>query len=1225
MAARPVARKQKQGHKKKAAAAPDTQLVALSDPERDPSLVAIGIVKLKCKAITGSTIHDIKQRLAPFGYYTPMRSMYTTNPYGNRLCIDNLLEKSWTSGKFSYRHIKLSSLPVEEPAEPPSTLRVREVVIHLGNGAAPVRYGIQVDKTAKVSDLLGALGGIAQLRADEEWLAAQLTDMGSGSLFISDWFQHTTALINEVFRRGPIQLFRVPKPATLKLPSGEASYAVCYQRRKKADSTVVPPPYEQFGVPMVIPLQPGWSQGGKAQAAGVTATLLKLMAYARKPDAPPLPPNAHQNESLLRLQRGTSYGSCYGDSDFACARDPRRASFQKGATMYLFADWKDGKLDDYNVAAMELTGLRVDPSASVEALAETQQLIKDEARMDTLRRQAKETPGAVMEELMAAARASKPGTPAPDPRTGQVLHTPSVRLAVTLEPAHTSAAERRGTLVVKIYTWRHAGAYNQSCFGSIDSWPAVGRNAHRHGAPALRHTLQRTLEFLLAKDPGMTRIKERLQHWEKGDKQDIRSLKGLIDVLETPEGPEAQQPQGLTVALKPYQKQSLKLMLDAEQGERGFNRFFWLPLTSPTGARYWYSPVLHRLCTDVPPSPCGGFLAEEMGLGKTVEICALLLANPAPALPASGTKTADGLIVSHATLVVCAVSLVGQWCSEAEDKLGGSLRIYMYHGQSRNRNAQQLATDYDLVVTTYATLTSDYGAGKRKATGSQRNMFPPLGAIKWHRVVLDESHTVKNPSVSHSKACTALEGSRRWCCTGTPINTAIDDLLGQFGMLHMLPFGHKGFFDTYIKPSYTGSRWARGSAVMLLYALGSTLIRHTKSQLTLPEKTAETIAVIFTPAEQALYKAAHVKAKQQYQVFSSWGAAAVSKRLLQIMSLLQPLRRICSGGALSDRDLRVPDLQDHLLHAPVPTANSTGVDGTLVAPAEECAICLDALERPVRTPCSHWFCRECISGLLDATAKCPLCRTTLRAGELVEGVNEAAPAVEEDEEAAGGSGSQSSVQGTSESKLRALLRELRAMWEEDETAKALVFSQYESTIEWLKTQLTEEGFGYRYISGSMPLKQRTKAIDAFQNDPPCTVFLLSMRAGSVGINLTAANYVFLLEPAINPALEDQAIGRSWRMGQARRVVVKKFYVKGSIEERIMEMVKQRREGTGAAAEPEVAAGARGGARRTNEAADLAGSLKSDRQMLKLAELDLLFRAPDFSVATANDEAGPSGS
>ena len=70
-----------------------------------------------------------------------------------------------------------------------------------------------------------------------------------------------------------------------------------------------------------------------------------------------------------------------------------------------------------------------------------------------------------------------------------------------------------------------------------------------------------------------------------------------------------------------------------------------------------------------------------------------------------------------------------------------------------------------------------------------------------------------------------------------------------------------------------------------------------------------------------------------------------------------------------------------------------------------------------------------------------------------------------------------------------------------------------------------------------------QAIEAFQKDPATTVFLLSMRSGAVGINLTAANHVFLMEPAFNPALEAQAIGRAHRMGQTRPVVVKKFYIK----------------------------------------------------------------------------------
>ena len=91
----------------------------------------------------------------------------------------------------------------------------------------------------------------------------------------------------------------------------------------------------------------------------------------------------------------------------------------------------------------------------------------------------------------------------------------------------------------------------------------------------------------------------------------------------------------------------------------------------------------------------------------------------------------------------------------------------------------------------------------------------------------------------------------------------------------------------------------------------------------------------------------------------------------------------------------------------------------------------------------------------------------------------------------------------------------------------------------------------------MSLKKRTKALSEFQNDPPTTIFLLSMRAGAVGINLTQANHVFLMEPAMNTALEKQAIGRVHRIGQKRHVKICRFIMKGSIEERIRAMALKK--------------------------------------------------------------------
>ena len=108
---------------------------------------------------------------------------------------------------------------------------------------------------------------------------------------------------------------------------------------------------------------------------------------------------------------------------------------------------------------------------------------------------------------------------------------------------------------------------------------------------------------------------------------------------------------------------------------------------------------------------------------------------------------------STATLVVCAVSLVGQWIDEARSKLDGAggLRIHMYHGQKRIKDAARLANDFDLVVTTYQTIASDRG---------KFGLNHPTARIEWYRVVLDEAHMAKSATTAQSWACHELRAAR---------------------------------------------------------------------------------------------------------------------------------------------------------------------------------------------------------------------------------------------------------------------------------------------------------------------------------------------------------------------------------------------------------------------------------------------------------------------------------
>ena len=124
--------------------------------------------------------------------------------------------------------------------------------------------------------------------------------------------------------------------------------------------------------------------------------------------------------------------------------------------------------------------------------------------------------------------------------------------------------------------------------------------------------------------------------------------------------------------------------------------------------------------------------------------------------------------------------------------------------------------------------------------------------------------------------------------------------------------------------------------------------------------------------------------------------------------------------------------------------------------------------------------------------------------------------------------------------------------------KALVFSQFVGHLEILKQFLDKKGIKYQYLDGSTSAKQRKKRIDAFQRGAG-DIFLISLKAGGFGLNLTAADYVIHMDPWWNPAVEDQASDRAHRIGQARPVTVYRIVVKDSIEEKIVALHKEKRE------------------------------------------------------------------
>ena len=145
--------------------------------------------------------------------------------------------------------------------------------------------------------------------------------------------------------------------------------------------------------------------------------------------------------------------------------------------------------------------------------------------------------------------------------------------------------------------------------------------------------------------------------------------------------------------------------------------------------------------------------------------------------------------------------------------------------------------------------------------------------------------------------------------------------------------------------------------------------------------------------------------------------------------------------------------------------------------------------------------------------------------------------------------------GEGSAKLDELLERVGQVLEENH--KVLVFSQFTSLLAIVRQRFDAAGTVYEYLDGKT--RDRQARVERFQNDPDCKLFLISLKAGGLGLNLTAAEYVFLLDPWWNPAVEAQAIDRAHRIGQTRQVFAYRLIAKDTVEEKVLQLQQTKKD------------------------------------------------------------------
>ncbi|XP_043694361.1 DNA repair protein RAD5B [Telopea speciosissima] len=654
----------------------------------------------------------------------------------------------------------------------------------------------------------------------------------------------------------------------------------------------------------------------------------------------------------------------------------------------------------------------------------------------------------------------------------------------------------------------------------------------------------------------------------------LNKLVGTADVYNLEE---MEPPATLNCNLKPYQKQALYWMsglekgLDVEEAAKTLHPCWSAYRISDWRAPSIYMNIFSGEATTQFPSATqmarGGILADAMGLGKTVMTIALILAMRGKGVPSNQkpiTYCVDDemkisqkkakTIVKGGTLIVCPMALLSQWRDELEaHSRPGSISVVVHYGGDKSINPR-VFSEPDVVLTTYGVLSTAY---------KQNPELSILHRVEWFRVVLDEAHTIKSSRTIGAQAAFALSSHCRWCLTGTPLQNRLEDLYSLLCFLHVEPWCNWAWWNKFIQRPYENGD-ERGLR-LIKAILRPLMLRRTKESkdkdgrpiLVLPPVEIKTIECVQSDVERDFYDALFRRSKVQFDKLVAQGK--VLHNYANILELLLRLRQCCNHPFLvmsrcdtkTERYVELDKLARRFLEGNSNRSNLNQIVPTRAYVEEvvedirqgkdtECPICLEFPDDHVLTPCAHRMCRECLlkSWPTPEGGHCPICRTPLKNDDLITCPLDNQFWID--------------IENWKEScKVLKLLDCLELLSSSGE--KSIIFSQWTSFFDLLQNPLEKKGIKFLRFDGKVDQKQRERILKEFSETKEKMVLLMSLKAGGVGLNLTAASNVFIMDPWWNPAAEEQAIMRIHRIGQKRSVCVKRFIVKDTVEERMQEV------------------------------------------------------------------------
>jgi DNA repair protein RAD16 len=614
----------------------------------------------------------------------------------------------------------------------------------------------------------------------------------------------------------------------------------------------------------------------------------------------------------------------------------------------------------------------------------------------------------------------------------------------------------------------------------VKSRPSGGRG-HRHGRITAADAADVAEDISSIISRSMTSRKDRERKKLEKSHPGIKTMWKDLENIPVIEPVAAAQPSSINRTLKSFQLQGLDWMTRQEKTHYG-----------------------------------GGLLGDEMGMGKTIQAVSLIMSDYPQKEP---------------TLVVVPPVALMQWSSEIAEYTDGKLKVLVYHGQNSKVKAMTIKDikKFDVVMISYNSLESLY---RKETKGWSRGEDivkedSPIHAIKFHRLILDEAHSIKSRTTGVAKACFALKGTYKWCLSGTPVQNRIGEFFSLLRFLEVRPFvdyfckscpcailhwkldddhrcsncKHSGmehvsvFNQELLNPlTQSDDPRVRSDAMDKLHMITARImLRRVKrdyvSSMELPPKEVIVRSDFFGLIERDFSSSIMSNTGRQFDTYVSRNV--VLNNYANIFGLIMQMRQVANH----------PDL---LLRK-----SAEGGQNVLV-----CNICDEVAEDAIRSQCKHDFCRSCVKSYIQTTESaggdpdCPRCHIPLA-------VDLDQPEMEQDEEGVKKSSIVNRIKmedWTSSTKIEMLIYELYKLRSKKQTLKSIVFSQFTSMLQLVEWRLRRAGFNTVMLDGSMTPIQRQRSIEYFMNNTDVEVFLVSLKAGGVALNLTEASRVFIVDP-----------------------------------------------------------------------------------------------------------------